>query len=116
MWISYYDMHSGGSRKLDWEVIFIEADSEEEANNLFVSLFGRHPDNVTCDYCGNDYSVDECETLEQATAFYRGCAWDKQNKLYIEEPSSRPWSKQYQTLEEYKKSELVHFVPKEDKQ
>jgi hypothetical protein len=64
-------MHSGGSQKLEWGHIFIEAE-EEEAGIIFYNRFGKDPDSVTCSCCGADYSVREYDSLEEATEFHRG--------------------------------------------
>lgn len=65
MFTRFFDMHSGGGQKLDWPLIIIEA-GEEAAVAEFERRFGRDPHNVTCDCCGSDYSVRECETLAEA--------------------------------------------------
>jgi len=66
------DMHSGGGQKLEWSCIYIEA-PEAEARVIFQNAFGRDPDNVTCNCCGQDYSVTESFSLAQATGFERNC-------------------------------------------
>lgn len=82
-WTRFMDMHSGGGCKIPGgEYIYIEADSEEAARRLLMTRFGRDADNVTCDCCGADYSVDTCDTLEEATAFERRCIWLKESKSY----------------------------------
>lgn len=73
-WTHFHDMHSGGGLKLDWPHIWIEA-PEAEAIRIFETRFGRNPGHVTCNCCGEDYSLSESETLEQATAYERGCRW-----------------------------------------
>ncbi len=70
MWTSFWDMSSGGKEKLDWPLIYIEA-PEQEARKLFVDLFHRDPNNVTCQCCGPDYSITEYETLDEATEYHR---------------------------------------------
>ncbi len=70
MWTRFMDMHSGGNQKLDWAYIYIEA-PEAAAREIFEGKFGRNPYNVTCDCCGEDYSISEDETLEQATKYNR---------------------------------------------
>ena len=65
MWTLFYDMHSGGGAKEDWESIFIESGSEEEARRIFYNKFGHNPDRVTCTCCGNDYSIDSEDTLKE---------------------------------------------------
>jgi hypothetical protein len=66
MWTHFYDLHSGGDQKLDWQHIYIER-PEDVAEVVFERLFNRDPYNVTCDCCGCDYSVTEHESLEEAT-------------------------------------------------
>lgn len=62
-WTKFYDMHSGGGAKTDYEQIYIHA-PESEAAEIFEEKFGRNPYNTTCNCCGGDYSIDE-GTLEQ---------------------------------------------------
>jgi hypothetical protein len=73
-WTHFHDMHSGGGQKLQWAHIFIEAD-EKEAREFFEAAFDRNPDHVTCNCCGNDYSVSSEESLEQITGYYRNCEY-----------------------------------------
>lgn len=74
MWTRFMDMHSGGGQKLDWATILIEA-PEAEAKAIFYARFERNPERVTCTCCGEDYSISSEESLEQITAFDRGCKW-----------------------------------------
>lgn len=60
IWTRFYNMSFGGSSKLDSDVIWIEA-TEEEAVKLFEQIFKRDPYNVTCECCGEDYSIYEKE-------------------------------------------------------
>ena len=60
MWTEFFDMHSGGSKKTEWEKICIELE-EDEAVEYFKKRFNIDPHNVTCDCCGSDFSVDEEE-------------------------------------------------------
>lgn len=73
-WTHFHDMHSGGGQKLDWAHIFIEA-PEAEAKVIFYKRFGRNPERVTCTCCGEDYSISESSTIEEATAYQRNCRW-----------------------------------------
>ncbi len=74
-WTIFFDMHSGGGTKEPpYELILIEAPIDD-AVSVFYSRFGHSPYRVTCTCCGEDYSVDEYETLEKATAYHRNCAW-----------------------------------------
>lgn len=61
MWTRFYDMCSGGDQKLQAEIIWVEA-GEVEASEVFERVFQRDPFNVTCECCGADYSVSECES------------------------------------------------------
>lgn len=71
MWTQFWDMHSGGSLKINpYNQIYIEA-PEREARELFRERFGRDPDNITCHCCGEDYAVEEYGTLEEATEYHR---------------------------------------------
>lgn len=58
VWTRFFDLHSGGYRKFDFDVAYIEL-PEDEAIEYFTDRF-QHPHSVTCDCCGEDYSVYEC--------------------------------------------------------
>lgn len=107
MWTKFMDMHSGGWAKEDWEYIYIEA-PQKEAELIFYHKFGHNPNRVTCTCCGEDYSIDEHQTLEQATAYERGCKYDEQTKQYLEQHSGRSYP--YQTVDEYIKSPGVKVI------
>ena len=72
LWTHFWDMHSGGGKKEKWSQIFIQA-PEAEAIVIFYNRFGHNPHRVTCTCCGSDYSITEGATLEQLTAYHRGC-------------------------------------------
>lgn len=100
-WTQFHDMHSGGSLKEKWHHIFIEAPIEE-AKVIFYNRFGHNPERVTCTCCGDDYSLSESDSLEQATGYERGCGYDKELNRYVERPSEHPVFKtKYIPLEEY---------------
>ena len=103
------DMHSGGGAKEKYGYIYIEA-PEKEAIEIFVNRFGHHPLYTTCDCCGEDYSITESDTLEQATGYERGCHYDETMGGYVEELSRRAWPKKYRTLEEYKKDPDILII------
>lgn len=66
------DMHSGGRTKIRGvDYVYIEA-PQSEAELLFAKLTKRDPNHVTCDCCGEDYSVSEHATLEEASSYERG--------------------------------------------
>jgi hypothetical protein len=94
-------MNSGGGRKEDFSLLFIEA-PEAEAKVIFFNRFGHNPERVTCTCCGDDYSIDEEETLEQASASDRGCRYDAALDRYVEEPDpERRWGGVYIPLPEF---------------
>lgn len=88
-WTQFMDMHSGGRTKIEpYEYIFIEA-PEQQARDYFTARFGRHPNHVTCDCCGSDFSVDEHATLDEATAYERSGWRGNAPTISIEEFAKR---------------------------
>lgn len=70
-WTEFWDMHSGGGTKeAPYEKIYINA-SEEEARIIFYNRFGHSAERVSCTCCGEDYSVSESDSLEEATRYHR---------------------------------------------
>ena len=69
VWTHFWDMHSGGGTKHEYEHILIEA-AKEEAKVIFYNRFGTNPDRVSCTCCGEDYSVSE-GTLASLTGYHR---------------------------------------------
>lgn len=67
----FWDMHSGGSQKLDWDKIVIEA-PQAEAEIVFYNRFNRNPNRVTCSCCGSDYSISEFDSLAEAENYQKG--------------------------------------------
>ena len=106
MWTHFWDMHSGGGSKEQWQHIFIEA-PENEAISIFYSRFGHNPYRVSCTCCGCDYSIDTAESLDQLTGYHRGCDTDKSGK-YIEVKDK--YNDKLVTLEEYMKDDEVKFI------
>ena len=63
MFTQFFDMHSGGHRKTNWDKIFVEA-PEKEAIEFFMEVFDENPYDVACQCCGTNFSVyevDECQ-------------------------------------------------------
>ena len=108
MWTKFWDMASGGSHKEKWDHIYIES-AEEEAKIIFFNRFKHNPERVSCTCCGEDYGIYEYRTLKEASAFDRGCAYDAENKCYLEEPTESGY-KDYQSLEDYMKNEKVMII------
>lgn len=107
MWTKFWDMHSGGSQKLKWDRIYIEA-PEAEAKSVFYAKFNRNADRVTCSCCGPDYTVDEGPDLCQLTAYDRGCRYDDTLKKYVEE--QRDQCASYVSLAAFFGDKAVRFV------
>lgn len=106
-WTCFMDTHSGGSLKLEWQYIYIEAPLEE-AIAFFQKHLGRDPTYVTCGCCGNDYAIsEEGEDLAQATGHERGCEFD--GEIYLESGCRHAT---YLTLAEYINSEKAKFFYK----
>lgn len=100
-WTHFHDMHSGGGQKLDRGHIFIEA-PKPEAEVIFQNRFKRNPNRVTCTCCGEDYSISEETSLEEATAFERGCAYVYRGPDGQEVEESEAWKSGKGILEGYK--------------
>ena len=94
-WTHFWDMHSGGGTKEgSYEHIYIEA-SEDEAVAVFYNRFGHDPNRVSCTCCGEDYSISEYSSLDEATHYQR------QNRFSSKKP---------ETLEEYVKNSYVLVI------
>ena len=131
MWTLFWDMSSGGRRKEKWSKIYIEA-PDEEAIAIFYNRFDHNPSRVTCTCCGEDYSIEEGESLEQLSGYHRGCDYAYFNTKGVEVPRDKAWIpgkgtkrgykegyvdrptedewRSYVTLDEYKKSKDVLIV------
>lgn len=97
-WTLFWDMHSGGSTKEPpYEKIYIEAPITE-ANVIFYHRFGRVSEEVDCPCCGDNYSVSESDSLEQATDYHRDCEY----------------SDTFLTIEEYIKQKDVLIIRSTD--
>jgi len=100
-WTSFMDMHSGGGTKEPpYEYIYIQA-PEEEAKIIFYNRFGHNPERVTCTCCGDDYSIQEHATLEDATGYQRNATC-----VFIDSSGNRHTSEQLRKLPQKKRLEL----------
>jgi hypothetical protein len=70
----FMDMHSGGKLKTSFTHIYVDAPLNK-AVEIFKEIFQRHPDNVTCKCCGEDFVYEEYSSLDEATAYDRKCEW-----------------------------------------
>ena len=104
MWTQFWDMHSGGDLKEQWNLIYIEA-PVEEAKVIFYNRFGHNPQRVSCTCCGPDYSSSEDDDLAQLTGFHRNCAWDEGG--YIEQSDD---SARFMSLDQYIASGKALFI------
>lgn len=110
-WTRFNDMHSGGGLKTDFAYIYIEA-PEPEAIRIFEDRFGRNPSHVSCHCCGEDFSIRQADSLAEATAYERGCAYDGTIHSYVEKPDQMLSSSKYVTLDEYVKREGILVIRK----
>lgn len=112
MWTQFWDMRSGGGLKEDpYHFIYIEA-PQEEAELVFYNRFGHNPSRVSCTCCGEDYSVNEDESLEQLTGYHRNCYCDDDG-MYQEKVgdiSSNRYPVYYIPLEEYIQQKNVLII------
>lgn len=107
-WTHYWDMHSGGGTKFEpFEHIYVQG----EESDLFEEVTGRSPYNVSCECCGEDYSVTTSEDLVQATAYQRNCRYEKDLRGYVEE-SGYGW-REYVPIETYIQQEDVLLIFKD---
>lgn len=103
------DMHSGGGTKLGkFEKILMQG-REDDATKRFTELFGRDPNHVTCDCCGEDYSVGEYATLAEATLY------DREKYTYAEpfDWRARPTGKTVESIEDYLAKDTVLVIYKD---
>ena len=110
-WTLFWDMHSGGGTKEDpYEHIYIEA-PQDEAETIFINRFGHDPNQVTCDCCGQDYAIDEHDSLHEASAYHRN-DWGKKKGTFSNSdlsPHSPPV-----TLDDYVKQKEVLVIWSKD--
>lgn len=81
-WTKFWDMHSGGGKEEDHNIIVIEA-PQEEAELIFFNKFGHDPNCVTCTCCGPDYSISEYDSLEEAVAYHKECGHGSDSILVV---------------------------------
>lgn len=65
----FFDMSSGGSDKEDWAMIGVNLPNPA-AVAWFEDTFGHHPNNITCDCCGPDYSIGSCINEDEFYSIY----------------------------------------------
>jgi hypothetical protein len=103
MWTRFAFVAARALTSFPFPVVFIEAE-REEAIEIFRTTFDRNPNYATCNCCGADFSISEYPTLEEATAFSRGCKWVR-GIGFSEEPgppfAPLQFNKTYYALDEY---------------
>lgn len=80
MWYHFMDMSSGGYQKTKYKHIFIKADSEEEAVEIFESRLGTHPFSVACSCCGENFSCSSDKNIKNLASY-----WIKSSGMSISE-------------------------------
>lgn len=111
-WVRFMDMHSGGScKEPPYEHIYIQAKTEDEACVIFTNIFGHPPDRIACQCCGENYSIDEHDSLSQATAYDRNCDYDRNLNKYVERLRPETTWAPYLTLDEYLAKPKVLVLP-----
>jgi hypothetical protein len=60
----FRDTGSGGEYKTEYDYIYVSAFTEDEAYEKFEMELGIDPFQVSCDCCGNDFSVMEAYEIE----------------------------------------------------
>ena len=63
MYYQFMDMYSGGDQKVGYDYIYIKADSEDAAADIFDAHFNQDPYAVACRCCGRNFAV--CEIDEE---------------------------------------------------
>jgi len=89
-WTLFADAYADGKLKFkSFEWIIVEG-KEKDALALFMDITNVDPKKVTCTCCGQHYSIREHDSVFQATAFERGCRFDKTLECFVEEVSDFP--------------------------
>lgn len=89
-WTLFWDMHSGGGTKEEpYDKIYIEAPAAE-ARVIFYNRFGHNPERVSCTCCGEDYSIYEEPTLEEASDYHRRGSFGRGPQVTVEEYIAKP--------------------------
>jgi hypothetical protein len=100
IWTRFYDMHSGGSSKTRWDVIYVQAESEADAIARFKHHTDKNPEAVACTCCGQNFSIiPKCASLEESSKFDRG----------EYEGSRRP----VQSMDDFRKNARILILPLE---
>ena len=85
VWFSFFDLATGGYEKTEYQIFFIEAQTEEEAIHLFEEETGMYP--FIKDSMNNEYfAMSKKETLEGITEYWFKNSNKATIKEYLEEP------------------------------
>ena len=81
MYVIYLDNYSGGGKSTDYERIIIEAVDEDEADKIFEKKFNYDPYSVSCECCGDDYSITWADTEEELNEYLK--EYPQENQIII---------------------------------
>ena len=71
-WFYIMDMHSGGGRKTAFEMYFVQAADEADAEKRFADETGEDINDVCCDCCGANFSLGGgYDTLAETAEYWR---------------------------------------------
>jgi len=116
IWTQFSDAHTMGYKKTPYEDIYIEA-PKEIAEEIYKERFGKSVWSMWCECCGHGYSINEYDSLEQATAYDRNCLFHEGLERWLEEPkhpNARYRDDQHKTVEEYALRPDILIITKYD--
>jgi len=110
MWTEFFDKCPGGKLQTSWAYIYVEK-PEQEAIEVFKAALKLDPTDVHSSQCGEDYARYEHETLQEATAYRRGCEFNSHAGDWLETQCKTQMHK-YQPLNEFLKRQDVLVLGK----
>lgn len=60
IWTRFHDHNTGGTMKTTYREIYIRA-PVREAKVIFYDVIGHDPEKISCECCGEDFTIDELE-------------------------------------------------------
>lgn len=70
-WFRFMDMHGGGDTKTPYAYVYVQSVNMDEAVEAFQDYLHVDPLKTTCTCCGEDFSIREGTTLEEASKYER---------------------------------------------
>lgn len=109
MWVSFFDLATGGEQKTPYDIIFINASTFDKALDRFEEIFGFYPDIGSGDIMEPyDFGCYSSDNLNELSAHYRGCQYDEDTGNYFEEQTKDSVvNRQYYTLNDFLKLDSV---------